>query len=83
MLPRGGFDAKASRRRQSESHGASDAIAGLVHADPAKTLVMTFIGQLVADGFAEWQMLESGEIDLRFSTGETFILGEKAIVRLV
>ncbi|WP_281412645.1 hypothetical protein [Rhizobium ruizarguesonis] len=44
---------------------------------------MTFIGQLVADGFAVWEMLDSGEIELRFSTGETFILGEKAVVRLV
>jgi hypothetical protein len=83
MLPRGGFDAKASRRRQSESHGASDAIAGLVHADPAKTLVMTFIGRLIADGFAEWKMVDNGEIELRFSTGETYTLGQKAVVRLV
>jgi hypothetical protein len=44
---------------------------------------MKFIGQLVIDGFAEWEMLDNGEIELRFDTGETFILGEKAIVRLV
>jgi hypothetical protein len=35
-----------------------------------------------ADGFAVWVLLDNGEIELRFSTGETFILAEKVIVRL-
>ena len=49
---------------------------GLVHADPAKALVMTYFGQLVADGYAEWDMLDNGDIELRFNTGETFLLAE-------
>ena len=59
-----------------------DAIAGLSHADSAKAHVMKYIGQLVADGFAEWEMLDNGDIQLRFHTGETFILKETVIVRL-
>ena len=43
---------------------------------------MKFLGQFVADGFAAWERLGNGDIELRFDTGETFILGEKAIVRL-
>jgi hypothetical protein len=40
------------------------------------------IGQLVADGFAEWDMFDNGNIQLRFNTGETFLLAETVIVRL-
>lgn len=82
MFPRGGFDAKASRRRLCGTEVKSDVIAGLIHADPAKTLVMNFIAQLVAEGFAEWEMLNDGDIELRFNTGETFVLAEKVIIRM-
>jgi hypothetical protein len=57
-------------------------MAPLFHTDPAKALVMKSIGQLVADGFAEWDMLASGYIGLRFSTGESFLLAERGIIRL-
>jgi hypothetical protein len=43
---------------------------------------MSYIGQLVADGFAEWELLQSGDVWFRAETGETFVLGETAIVRL-
>jgi hypothetical protein len=43
---------------------------------------MISIGQLVADGYAEWAMLDNGDIQLSFSTGETFLLTERAIIRL-
>jgi hypothetical protein len=82
MIPRGGFDAKTSRRRLPRTAAARDAIAGLVHADPAKALVMDFIAQLVAEGFAEWEMLGDDEIELRFNNGETFILAKKVIIRM-
>jgi hypothetical protein len=59
-----------------------DAIAGLFHADPAKALVMTYMSQLVADGYADWDMLDSGDIELSFSTGETYLLAERVIIRV-
>lgn len=43
---------------------------------------MKYVGQLVADGYAEWEMLDNGEIELRFETGEIYILSDKVIVRL-
>jgi hypothetical protein len=60
----------------------SDVIARLVHADPAKAFVMTCIGQLVADGHAQWTMLNDGDIELSFNSGETFLLAERAIIRV-
>lgn len=50
--------------------------------DPAKALVMDHIAQIVAAGLAEWGTLSSGDIWVRFRTGETFLLGDKAITRL-
>ena len=83
MLPRGGFDTKATRRRLCGTEVTPDAIVGLLHADSAKALVMKYVGQLVANGYAQWKLLANGEIELRFDSGETFILRDKVIVRLV
>jgi hypothetical protein len=77
MASLGDFDAKKSRRRLR----TPDAITPLFNADPAKALVMKYIGQLVADGFAELIMPANGDIQLRFNTGETFLLAETVIIR--
>lgn len=82
MLPRGGFDAKASRERYCGTEASPDAIAALAHGDPAKALVLSYIAQLVAGGYAEWRPGDKGEIELRFGTGETFILADNVIVRV-
>ena len=47
------------REKLRRTEAAPDAIADLIHADTAKALVMTYVGQLVADGYAEWDMLEN------------------------
>ena len=44
--------------------------------------MISYIGQLVAGGFVEWDRLDDGDIWLRFNTGETFLLTETMIVRL-
>ncbi len=82
MFSRGGFGAKASRRRLCGTAAAPDKIAKLIHVDPAKARVMNFIGELVADGFATWALFDNGEIELSLRTGEIFILADKAIIRL-
>ena len=56
--------------------------AGRVHADPAKARVMACFRRLVADGYAEWQMLENGDIQLRFRSGETYLLAKTTIIRI-
>jgi hypothetical protein len=50
---------------------------------PTKALVMTYFGQLVSDGFAEWPMLEDDEVELRFVSGEVFLLAETTITRVM
>ena len=74
--------AKTRRRRLRAAKPGSAAIAGLVHTDPAKALVMICIGQLVANGHARWTMLDDGNIELSFYTGKTFLLANRAITRL-
>ena len=39
---------------------------------------MTYIGQLVADGFAEWDMLDNGDIELQLQHGRDIPLGERS-----
>jgi hypothetical protein len=75
-------DTKTRRGRRSVSKITTDVIAGLVHADPAKALVMSYIGKLVADGYAQWTELNDGDIELSFNSGETFLLAERVIIRL-
>jgi hypothetical protein len=43
---------------------------------------MTYLGQLVSDGFAEWRMLEDDEVELRFMSGEVFLLAATTIRRI-
>ena len=51
-------------------------------ADLIKTLALAAIGRGVAAGHAEWKTLETGEIELRLPSGETFLLAKSAITRL-
>jgi hypothetical protein len=54
----------------------------ITHVYSEKARVIKYIEQLVVDGFAQWKMLDEGDIQLRFATGETFLLKESGIVRL-
>jgi len=82
MFSRGGFDAKASRRKLPGTEDAVDALVALADGNPDKALVMKYIGQLVVDGYAAWEMLGSGEVEVRFTTGGTYLLAETTILRL-
>jgi hypothetical protein len=44
---------------------------------------MTYLGQLVRDGFAEWRMLENGDVELRLFSGEVFLLADATIARIM
>jgi len=60
-----------------------DSPRGRVAVDPAKALVMSHIGQLVSDGYAEWSLLDNGDVELRFLSGEVFLLADTTITRLI
>ncbi len=82
MFARGGFNARTSRGKRPENRDAIDAFVALASDNPDKALVMTYIGQLVADGFAVWERLDNGEVEVRFTSGETYLLAETTILRL-
>lgn len=82
MFSRGGFDAKATRRKLPGTEQAVEDLVALAQDNPDKALVMKYIGQLVVDGYAEWEMLDNGEVEVRFTSGETYLLAETTILRL-
>ncbi|MGX7873738.1 hypothetical protein ACVDG5_014115 [Mesorhizobium sp. ORM6] len=43
---------------------------------------MAAISELVDEGKAEWNHAATGEIELRLSTGEVFVLGEESVTRV-
>ena len=57
-------------------------LAKRFNGDPAKAIVMSYVCQLLANGCAEWVLLENGDIQLSFDTGETFLLAQRVIIRL-
>jgi hypothetical protein len=75
-------DAKTKRVKRRRTEAMRDNIAGLVEANPARALVMTYVRSLVADGHAEWDLRENGDIHLRLQTGETFLLADTTIIRI-
>lgn len=82
MFPPGARDARARRGRRCRSETTPRTVAGLVEADPARALVMHYLRGFVANGHAEWDWHESGDIWLRLQTGETFCLADKMIIRI-
>jgi hypothetical protein len=52
-------------------------------ANVAKAIVMAEIARIVEEGHAVITLLASGTLELRFTTGEVFHLGEEMITRFV
>jgi hypothetical protein len=81
MFPRSGLEPKAWRETIYGTPSTRD--TGHFEADPTKALVMSQVGQLVSDGYAEWSRLDNGDVELRFLSGEIFLLGDTSITRLI
>jgi hypothetical protein len=56
--------------------------ASPAHADPSKAFVVAHFWQLAADGHAEWNPMRDGNVELRLSTGEAFLLGNTSVTRI-
>lgn len=80
MFSRGGID--TGRRGLPATEAMIDTLVAFARDSPDKALVMTYIGQFVADGFAAWDMLDNGEIEVCFISGERYLLAETTILRL-
>jgi hypothetical protein len=83
MFPLGGRDARTRRAKTGRTVAAPDNIAGRLYRDPAKALVMAHIGQFVHDGYAEWTVLDTGDVELRFFSGEVFLLADATMTRVM
>jgi hypothetical protein len=76
---------KSAKTGREKSCGTAATLGGFPERfrhDPAKSIVMRHIGRLVSDGFAEWRVLDDAEIELRFVSGEVFLLAETTITRI-
>ena len=76
-------DARTRRAKTDRTVAAPDNIAGRFYSNPAKARVMTHIGQFVYDGYAEWTMLDNGDVELRFFSGEVFLLADATMTRVM
>jgi hypothetical protein len=82
MFTLGGRDARTRRAKTGRTAAAPGNIAGRVYGDPAKALVMTHVGQFVRDGYAKWTMLDNSDVELRFFSGEIFLLADATMTRV-
>jgi hypothetical protein len=76
------FDTRTNRGNRPANQEAIDAFVALARGDPDKALVVTHIGQFVINGLASWEMLDTGEVEVRFTSGETYLLAKTTILRL-
>jgi hypothetical protein len=83
MFPLGGRNARTLPAKTGRTVATPDNIAGRFYADPAKALVMTHIGQFVRDGHADWTVLDNGDVELRFFSGEVFLLADATMTRVM
>lgn len=83
MIPLGARNATTRRAKTSRTVAAPHNIADRFYGHPAKALVMAHIGQFVHDGYAEWTILDNGDVELRFFSGEIFLLSDATMTRVM
>ena len=83
MSPTGELGTKARCERACGTLALPGSLTGRFAVDPAKALVMTHIAQFVSDGYAECSLLENGDVELRFLSGEVFLLADTTITRVI
>jgi hypothetical protein len=81
MAPRSALSPTMRPKERRRSEQGTDA-AKASDKDSAKLIVMACASELVAGGFAEWQVLDTGDILLHFRGGATFLFAETLIRRL-
>ncbi|NIJ33785.1 hypothetical protein [Sphingomonas oligoaromativorans] len=81
MIPRDPIEVDA-RRRLCGTRATDDPFSEIARGDPDKAAVMRWVAGLVADGTAEWDTLDNGNIRLRFKSGEIYLLADRRVVRV-
>ncbi|AQQ05366.1 hypothetical protein B0E33_18750 [Roseibium algicola] len=82
MCPCDDFDSKTRQQSPPGTAQTVDAFVEFAQDNPDKAFVVRSIGQLVAAGHADWKMTRNGAIEVRFTSGETFLLGKTTVFRL-
>lgn len=82
MFSRERLEPEANRHRIHDSKNNIEAFFLNTNSDPDKVLVVKHISRLIAKGFAEWTPLESGAVQVRFTSGETYHLAETTVLRV-
>jgi hypothetical protein len=78
----GGVKGKIARNEACGTPASVDDVAARFSDDPAKPLVMMYLSQFVNDGYAEWHARDDGDLELRFVTGEIFLMADTTMTRL-
>ena len=76
------FETRAKRLTRSVVSATPGPNSTVAEADLAKAFVLACIGKLIANGFAEWTVLETGDVRLTLNAGETFLLADTSIIRI-
>jgi hypothetical protein len=82
MFRIGGVNGKIARNEACGTPASVDDVAVRFSDDPAKPLVMMYLSQFVNDGYAEWHARDDGDFELRFVTGEIFLMADTTMTRL-
>jgi hypothetical protein len=75
-------EADALRRKLCGTRATPDQGHASPGIDPDKAAVLRWAAQLAADGRADCDFLDNGDIRLRLNTGELFQLGKTHVTRL-
>ena len=76
------FETRDKRLTRSVVSATSGPNSPVAEADLAKAFVLACVAKLVANGFAKWTVLETGDVRLTFNAGETFLLADTSIIRI-
>jgi hypothetical protein len=82
MFRIGGVNGKIGRNEACGTLASAGDVVARLGDDPAKTLVMMYLSQFVNDGYAEWHARDDGDFELRFVTGEIFLMADTTMTRL-
>jgi hypothetical protein len=82
MFRIGGVSGKIGRHDDTGTLASASDVAARFSDDPAKSLVMMYLSQFVENGFAEWRARDDGDLEIRFVTGEIFLMADATMTRL-
>jgi hypothetical protein len=82
MFRIGEVNRKIGRNEAGGTLASADDVVARFSDDPAKSLVMMYFSQFVSGGYAEWHARDDGDLELRFVTGEIFLLADTTMTRL-